>query len=643
MLDQLSLWSRYQFERFLMRGPLSRILLVAALIAGISLFGGVLAFTWTTQFRSLTEAVWWSFLRLTDPGYLGDDQGVFLRTLSTIITVLGYVIFLGALVAIMTQWFMQTMRALSAGLTPMVRKNHIVIIGSTNRTTTIVHELFSSSGRVKSFLRLRGASQLHVAILSERPPEEILEELRSGLGDVYRRSAITVRHGSPLKLDHLRRVDFLRASAILVPADDERGTGWSTGDEDTTKVLLAIGQAMRDESPPRPPVLVAEVSSDEKASLARRAYGGDSEIVPTEQMVAWMIAQEVKCPGTLAIFDELLAREDGHRLYVGPADVVAGRRVEEVAHLLPEAIVIGLLRGTTPLVNPSPELLVEAGDRLLAIATDLRLVSAFDRGARVEVPGGLSLREVAIVDQSRRVLLLGWSRKVPALVDALGGGSAPATQIDVFGRVPIPEREILIQRGCPEKHAAMVRHLEGDVTSRRDLSKLDFAQYDHVILVASDRLESDAESDARTILSSLAVDELLGDNPGPRILVEMLHPENARLLQKRALTVVQSAAIPSMLLTQVCLYRELHAVFDDIVRPGGAEIRIVRAQVLGLTPGRYRFVQVFNAAQYCGVTLLGVVGLVHGSALVPGRDAPVDLTLDTALIVLLTDNRESTV
>ena len=49
--------------------------------------GGLLAWLLTGQFPNAFDGVWWSFLRLTDPGYLGDDEGAVLRVQSTIITV----------------------------------------------------------------------------------------------------------------------------------------------------------------------------------------------------------------------------------------------------------------------------------------------------------------------------------------------------------------------------------------------------------------------------------------------------------------------------------------------------------------------------------------------------------------------------
>ena len=97
-------------------------------------------------FDSNKTAIWWAFLRLTDPGYLGDDEGLARRIISTVLTVLGYVLFMGSLIAILTQWLNQKIRNFESGLTPIVRRNHILILGWTNRTPAIVAELMRSEG-----------------------------------------------------------------------------------------------------------------------------------------------------------------------------------------------------------------------------------------------------------------------------------------------------------------------------------------------------------------------------------------------------------------------------------------------------------------------------------------------------------------
>ena len=106
-------------------------------------------------------------MRLTDPGHLGDDEGFARRTVSTIVTVLGYVLFLGLLIAILTQWLTSSIAKLESGVTPVAISDHVIILGWTHRTPTIVSELLRTRKRVERFLERQGTRQLRIVILSE--------------------------------------------------------------------------------------------------------------------------------------------------------------------------------------------------------------------------------------------------------------------------------------------------------------------------------------------------------------------------------------------------------------------------------------------------------------------------------------------
>ena len=118
---------KFQIEQLLLRGAHSRLLFIASLVGFVAIGGGLLLQATNATFEDNKTAIWWAFLRLTDPGYLGDDEGLARRVISTTLTVLGYVLFMGSLVAIMTQWLNQKIRNFERGLTPIVRRNHILI------------------------------------------------------------------------------------------------------------------------------------------------------------------------------------------------------------------------------------------------------------------------------------------------------------------------------------------------------------------------------------------------------------------------------------------------------------------------------------------------------------------------------------
>ena len=207
----------FQLEQILVRGPLWRFAVILGLVALVALVAGLLVHTVAPGFESGEDAVWWAFLRLTDPGYLGDDTGVAKASVSTVITILGSVLFTGALIAILVQWLDDTLERLQMGLTPVTLDAHFVVAGWNSRTPTIVEEIMVSRGRVERFLRKRGARHLRVALLVEQVDTIRREEIRLQLGEHWDARQIIVRNGSSLDLDDLERVDFVHAGAILIP------------------------------------------------------------------------------------------------------------------------------------------------------------------------------------------------------------------------------------------------------------------------------------------------------------------------------------------------------------------------------------------------------------------------------------------
>lgn len=206
-------WNRFNYwlERTFVRGAQYRLLIVAALIGLISIVGGAVVLALGTGHGDLGEAVWWAFLRLSDPGYLGDDVGIVNRTVSTVITIVGYVVFLGALVAVMTQWLNARMESLESGLTPVARNNHILILGWTNRTEAIVRELLLSEERVRRFLRRHGTRDLHIAVMADEVNATRAQDLRDAVGDARDEQKVTLRSGTALDCRPIRATQVSRA------------------------------------------------------------------------------------------------------------------------------------------------------------------------------------------------------------------------------------------------------------------------------------------------------------------------------------------------------------------------------------------------------------------------------------------------
>lgn len=569
-------WRRLKFEieRLILRSAWHRLLVIAVAIGLISLLAGWTALLFARGISSLGEGTWWAFLRLTDPGYLGDDEGTILRTISTIVTVLGYVLFLGALVAILTQWLNQTITRLQRGLTPLAMNDHILVLGWTSRTPTIVKELMLSEGRMRRFLRLHGARGLRIVILVEDLGPEMVQDLRDLLGPAWSSRQIVFRSGTPLRLEHLQRVDFLHAAAILLPFADFGEKRAFARDERTMKILLSISSSARALKAARVPLMVTEVFDAAKTELARRAYEGPIEILPSDVLISRLVAQNVRHPGISSIFSELLTHEEGNEIYIRDFPDLVGTSIRDVAASFPRAIVLGTVPKRPPgfesILKMDPDRRLRDDERLVLIAPDWNLAAPGPVTPHPPVEPHPPPPLPRTLD--RRILVLGWNHKAPAMIAEFARYPEERFHLDFVSLVPAEERALLVRRYGAASDRVGVRHLEADFDSIAELSRLDPGGYDNVVILASDWMESEQESDARTILGFLILSELLATaKRRPQVLVELLDPENVPLLVERT-DVLISPLVLSHLLTQVALRRDLSSVFEEIFGPGGAEI-----------------------------------------------------------------------
>ena len=636
----IRLYQRAQFtiERWLVRGAQYRVLVAAMLIGAISLIGGVAVLTVGEGFGGLAEAVWWAFLRLSDPGYLGDDVGAANRILSTILTVLGYVVFLGALVAIMTQWLNARMARLESGLTPVARDGHVVILGWTNRTGTIVRELLLSQDRARRFLSRRGTRDLHVVVLSEDVSAERAQDLRDAVGDAWDEFKVTMRSGSALRSEHLERVDAAHAAAIIVPAAEfERDVAAS--DTATIKILLSLQRLALAE--PRP-LVIAEIFQGRKLGLARQAYRGQAEILSSDAAVSRLLAQNLRHPGLSAVYNELLTHGEGTEVYIRDSESMVGRQLHDLHGRFPDAVLMGVARpdegGFVPHLNPAAGFVVEHGDRLVLLARSYGATAPAS-----EVTGGGTMwgsstvdEETAVPKTPRRVLVMGWSHKVPALLSELASYRAESFEVVVASAVPETHRKQALAPVAGTLGDLPVRHVEADVTEAMEVRALDPVSFESVLLVGSDRLESEEAADARSLMAFLVLEEVLEGMEGrPSVIVELLDAENQALLEGGREEVIISPLILSHMLSQIALRRELRVVFDELFTAGGAEISFHPMERYWAGE-RTTFGAMADLAARMGETALGVRrrsdGTIHLS---PDRGRPWAGPSDLDLVTLV--------
>ena len=612
---------RFTFERLLLRGLHYRLMFAAVIVAFVAISAGLLALLLDAKFEDAGAAIWWSFLRLTDPGYLGDDEGAVSVTISTVVTVLGYVLFLGLLIAILTQWMNALILRVESGTTRVAFKNHILILGWNYRTPSIVLELLQTGGRVSRFLKDSGAHNLRIVILAEQVDAELREELKSSLGERWDDRRVVLRSGSPLRLDGLERVAFHDAAVVILPGADFATARPGVADSEIIKTLASISQAVMQAV--HAPLAVAALYNANRGNVARRAYGGELEVVAADQLVARLMAQCTLQRGLWPVYWELFSLNQDNALFVRELD---GGHVTEIGQArlaCPNAVVIGVIPSNTrkPILNPPGDMRINSGDALIFIAkhfADCRVTDVVAPGSLTQLPGWDPL-----VSDIETVLILGWSRKVPKVLAELLSYQQKRLKIDVAGITPLDEREISIESVAGAQRAGTVRQIEINFMDPDVVTEIHPENYDAVLMIARERMGDEAVADAATLSAYLTVDTLLSGADGTHVVAEVMEEENEALFSNERCDAIVSPMVVSYILSQVALEPELGLIFQELTESSGTTI-LFRSPGPKTEKADCRFSEFDEQAAARGETAIGVVTSSAGvrqTRLNPGADA----------------------
>lgn len=624
---------KFYLERQLAKGALYQLFVAWLIVLLLSLVGGILVSVLHGPEESVSDNIWWAFLRLSDPGYLGDDIGVWRRLISTVLTVLGYVLFMGTIVAIMTQWLFRKMRLLEQGLTPVALRNHFAVLGWSSRTLPIVEDILSRGALMDLTTGKRYSSRL--AVLADDISAGVSAEFFANPYLNRHRRQVVLRSGSVLNPEHIHRVAAADARVVIIPARRESSDTIPTSDAESLKVLLSLS-AMRLNQPL--PMAVVELHSAEKVPLAIHSYRGSLQVVASDIMIARTFVQSLINPGVADVFDQLFGNPDGCQLFVSAAGALSGKSWGEVGLHYHAAIPCGLVRYQNDhwqaLLAPDDNCVISATDKLVLLARHEQDIVMTEAGSVIAqgLPAWPPGDRQPAFESPRRVLVLGWNATVPTFINQLSAFGKASFQMTLVSTMAAEERRTLLG----DSHSSC-RFVQADYTRPAVLGELQPDSYDSIVVFASDRLESGEEADARSIVTNQLLDYLFEhDEQRPQVIIELKDPNNAVYMSvaqhASRSEVVQSSAMISHVLAQLAIYPELRVVYDELLAEQGAGIRLLTLP--SQKYGQHTFAQLQQAVHEQGAVLLGVMQQGERGQLNLAADTVVNCDAGTRLVVL---------
>jgi hypothetical protein len=158
--------------------------------------------------------------------------------------------------------------------------------------------------------------------------------------------------------------------------------------------------------------------------------------------------------------------------------------------------------------------------------------------------------------------------------------------------------------------------------------------------MGSDWLETQEESDARTIVGHLVLKNILqGITEKPDILVDLMDVDNVRLFQSEKTETLVTPMMSSHVLAQVALRRELNVVYAELFGAGGAEVVFRPVSEFGVTDREIAFGTLQEVVYGRGEIALGVHLAKGAIELNPEHDKTYLFKELDNLIVLVQEDR----
>ncbi|MGW1958433.1 CASTOR/POLLUX-related putative ion channel [Streptomyces sp. NPDC001920] len=582
--------ARYWFDSTLARGAPALVGWMALLCLAIVVpASAVLVWTDPDAPAALADRlaeVW----RLTGETLrLGGATGAPLRVTMSVLLALVALLYVSTLVGLITTALTERLSELRRGRSTVLEQGHAVVLGWSEQVFTVVSELVAANANQR-----RAA----VVVLADRDKTAMEEALSTKAGPVGG-TRLICRSGPPTDPAVLTLTSPATAGVVLVLPQDE-----PDADAEVVKTLLALRAALAGEET-RPPV-VAAVRDDRYRLAACLAAGPGGIVLESDTVTARLIVQAARRPGLSLVHQELLDFA-GDEFYLIAEPALAGRPFGDALLSYPTSSVVGMMRDGTPLLNPPAQTPMAPDDVLIVISRDDDTAWLDDCAESVEKAAMASGPSAPAAPE--RVLLLGWNRRAPLILDQLRRRVRPGSAVDVVaeGR-DATVRQVSEADTHSGTHLTLTLH-PGDITRPETLKRLDVHSYDSVIVLGPDPAPGQPQDDPdnRTLVTLLLLRQLEEATGRELPVVTELTDDRNRALAPvgPGADVIISGKLIGLLMAQISQNRHLAAVFEELFSADGTGIRLMPATDYVLPGCETSFATVVAAARHRGECAIG--------------------------------------
>ncbi|MCU0430062.1 MAG: hypothetical protein MUF42_08835 [Cytophagaceae bacterium] len=574
----------YAFDNIIGKGTpvliigLGFVFFFTAFLTAIVVFIGQISEGTVTEPMDFKESYWQSLMHVIDQGTVTGESGWTYRIIMFPVSLIG-ILLVSTLVSILNAGFQTKIDELKKGKSIVIEENHTVILGWSTKIFPIINELVLANLNQKKAC---------IVILADRDKTEMEDELKVKV-PFKGTTKIICRSGNPKDIDDIKIANLNEAKSIIILAPEEEKS-----DTYVIKSIMAIvNNPNRKKSAYN---IIAEIDNEVNVEIAKIVGKNELTILAGNEVISKITVQSSRQAGLSIVYSQLLGYDD-MEIYILPVENALGKTFNDMLFAFEDICAIGIRKsnGTVEL-NPPLDTQMEKGDQLVVIAEDdIELKYEAKEISFDPLPYNPNASHSGY--ETHKTLILGWNSNTKIVIKELDNYVRMGSELYVMAECDESTEEKIKQLGADLKNQKF-KFTRADINDRNELNKIDFKNYDHVIIVSYSDDYSIQEADAITLITLMHVRDILKKiNHRTSLVTEMLDWKNRALADlNKADDFIISDRIISLILAQISENKELAIVFEDLFDAEGNEIYIKSYKEYMAPSTRTNFYSVLHAA-----------------------------------------------
>ncbi len=640
---------QYNFDNFMSKGGFSVFL---ALLSGFFAAFALMTIAryvveWFFPNKNLdpdSDFLWDVFVQLIGLRDTGDNANFATKFVGVFTIFVGLVLF-SSLVAFITQEFESKLLDLRKGKSPVVEKNHTLILGFSDRIIDIIQELVLAN---------ESEADAAIVLLSQQNKEEIDDFLRNNLGPLKTTRVVT-RNGSITNLNDLDKVGIKVAKSVIILNESKISDSQdlkTLSDARVLKGILAVVAALdEDKLPP----IVVELHSEQYRQLAENFIPGAVTTLNEADILARILVQTSRSAGLATVYLNLVGFEGNEFYFYRPLDGWQSLTFGQLPFHFKNGMPLGVRQadGTLTLGANSSYKLADS-DEVIILAEDDSTIKFYPESVVQPNAKGYAEHKQTLERKIEKHLIIGWNSKAPIALREYAKFMVNDSQVNLAVQDLTSQMQAEFDKITKDYPHIKMEALEVKIDSIKQLKRLKLPQYNSISILAGNGANAE-EIDAKTLTILLEIRQIFRDyaaetgNPvTTELIAEIIDSEETDLVIKAGVKdFLLTNQFVSKILAQVSQEPDVISIYRDLFSAEGSELYIkpISLYFPAEQIGKLTFADCVLAAQKRNELCIGVKISAYaknkdknfGIDLVPSLDKQLNLHINDALITLAED------